>query len=253
MYRALIAQQRASIEEAINDKENLHRRQSPIDISTKNCIFDGKLCDAHSFNITYTPGDCERIIINPGKGWQVAAVPNATTSLTASHLKSTYRFLQFHAHWGSTSDCGSEHTIDGKRFASEIHFVFWNSMYSSPAEAQTRSDGLAVVGVFVEEGNYNADFAYVTSQISEALNNDNVAYISNDFDMNKMIPSGSDLVHYTGSLTTPPYTECVMWTVLLNPVQISSNQLFHFRKICSDNWRECQHLYGRQTFSSKSF
>lgn len=31
-----------------------------------------------------------------------------------------WRLEQFHLHWGSTNDKGSEHTIDGKTYAAEV-------------------------------------------------------------------------------------------------------------------------------------
>jgi carbonic anhydrase len=31
-----------------------------------------------------------------------------------------WRLEQFHLHWGSSNDHGSEHTIDGRTFAAEV-------------------------------------------------------------------------------------------------------------------------------------
>ena len=36
-----------------------------------------------------------------------------------------YELWQFHAHWGSDNSCGSEHTVDGKCFASEVIFFIF--------------------------------------------------------------------------------------------------------------------------------
>ena len=36
---------------------------------------------------------------------------------------SDYTFLQFHSHWGSATEPGSEHTVDGKRFDAEVNRV----------------------------------------------------------------------------------------------------------------------------------
>jgi hypothetical protein len=68
-------------------------------------------------------------------------------------LKNSYTLDQFHAHWGSTNDCGSEHTIDGQAFAGEIHFVHWNRQYGTIDQAVRHRDGLAVVAVFLEVRN----------------------------------------------------------------------------------------------------
>lgn len=57
-------------------------------------------------------------------------------------------------HWGDTSNLGSEHTIDGQRFLGELHFVNWNSSkYTTPEEAVSKNDGLAVLGILVKVRN----------------------------------------------------------------------------------------------------
>jgi hypothetical protein len=56
---------------------------------------------------------------------------------------------QFHFHWGKNDNEGSEHLVDGKSYAAELHLVHWNSqLYASPAEAvkSANHDGLFVAG-----------------------------------------------------------------------------------------------------------
>jgi carbonic anhydrase len=45
---------------------------------------------------------------------------------------------------------GSEHSIDGKKFAMELHLVFYNSLYETFDEAKNEVDGLAVLAFFYE-------------------------------------------------------------------------------------------------------
>ena len=40
--------------------------------------------------------------------------------ISGGGLKGTYIATQFHFHWGSSSDKGSEHTIDGKQYPLEV-------------------------------------------------------------------------------------------------------------------------------------
>lgn len=40
--------------------------------------------------------------------------------LTGGPLTGTYRLRQFHFHWGQTDEQGSEHTVDGRQYASEV-------------------------------------------------------------------------------------------------------------------------------------
>ena len=59
-------------------------------------------------------------------------------------------------HWAEDDSSGSEHTVDGKPYAAEIHFVNWNSsLYKEPSEAvaSNNHDGLIVLGVFVNVSN----------------------------------------------------------------------------------------------------
>ena len=61
-----------------------------------------------------------------------------------------YEFAQFHWHVGSVSTQGSEHTIDGKEYPAELHFVHFNKKYGDIGTAVSKSDGLAVLGFFYE-------------------------------------------------------------------------------------------------------
>ena len=64
-----------------------------------------------------------------------------------------YALEQFHCHWGSSDMIGSEHTVNGKPFAAELHMVYWNAAkYDNFKQAMKCPDGLAVLAVFLEEG-----------------------------------------------------------------------------------------------------
>lgn len=40
--------------------------------------------------------------------------------VTGGPLEGPYRLKQFHFHWGKKRNVGSEHTVDGKSFPSEV-------------------------------------------------------------------------------------------------------------------------------------
>ena len=63
-----------------------------------------------------------------------------------------YFLEQFHAHWGRSSLQGSEHLVDGHAYSGELHMVFWNTRYGNFKEAMNKKGGLAVLAVFLEEG-----------------------------------------------------------------------------------------------------
>ena len=56
------------------------------------------------------------------------------TLLIGGPLNDEYELWQFHAHWGSKDGQGSEHTVDGKNYAAELHlgqnFVLFSSSYA---------------------------------------------------------------------------------------------------------------------------
>ena len=74
-------------------------------------------------------------------------------ALKGGPLNGEYELWQFHAHWGNDEKKGSEHTVDGKCYAAELHLVHWNrTNYPSPNVAAGQGDGLAVLGLFIELG-----------------------------------------------------------------------------------------------------
>ncbi|KAF8381163.1 hypothetical protein PRIPAC_70305 [Pristionchus pacificus] len=221
-------------------------RQSPIDIRTSKVIPDPEKCSP--LIIRFNPGDCVEVAVNEDGCWKVSARLHSTSVIRGSHLTGTYRLLQFHAHWG-----GSEHTVDGKRFDGEIHFVFWNTRYFSPEEACKKSDGLAVLGVFVEKGPANQEFNILLKAIEESNKTGKSVRIPPSFDPMRLVPrSGlSRYFTYLGGLTTPPYSECVVWTVMQTPITMSEAQLKTLGTLTDENWRECQRLHARKVYSTR--
>ncbi|KHJ76416.1 hypothetical protein OESDEN_23964 [Oesophagostomum dentatum] len=84
---------------------------------------------------------------------------------------------------------------------------------------------MAVLAVFLVEGKYNHDYGHITGSILEARSTMGPVAVPDTFDLSRLLPRGSDYIFYEGSLTTPPYTECVLWTVMLRPVEVSVNQV----------------------------
>lgn len=58
-------------------------------------------------------------------GWGSHSCSEALSSawvsvLTGGPLSGTYRLRQIHFHWGSNDEAGSEHTVDGMKYAAEV-------------------------------------------------------------------------------------------------------------------------------------
>ncbi|KAF6216008.1 hypothetical protein GE061_000345 [Apolygus lucorum] len=207
-------------------------RQSPVDIDTSKATSDNSLVD-REIDWSY-PSNCSYRIVNTGYGWRVDTYGD-DTALSGGPLSEVYKLEQFHCHWGATNDEGSEHTVDGKSYAAELHLVHWNSeKYSSFKEAASQPDGLAVLGVFMEIGNAdNAELEKIISLIPKIIHKGQDSQASFDLDFGSLLPESKHYWTYLGSLTTPPCNECVIWTVFKEPITISERQLEVFRSLKS--------------------
>jgi carbonic anhydrase len=68
--------------------------------------------------------------------------------------------------------------------------------------------------------------------------------------LNALLPEGSNSFRYTGSLTTPPFTEPVRWILLADSISASRRQIAAFRELFDEgNSREVQPLNGRKVRS----
>jgi carbonic anhydrase len=136
-----------------------------------------------------------------------------------------YDLLQVHFH------AASEHTLAGRRFPLEGHLV------------HRASDGaLAVIGIFFEEGAEN--FA-LTPLFKAAPATPGSAAIKDPIDLRDLLPGDRTAFRYQGSLTTPPCSEVVAWTVFEQPVQASRDQIRAFTRIYNANFRPLQPTHRR--------
>lgn len=209
-------------------------RQSPVNIDTKLVKSDSSL--AHRA-LTWKFGNNHAYrIVNTGYGWRVDANGQGT-ELKGGPLTRVYKLEQFHCHWGSSSDEGSEHTVDGESYAAELHLVHWNcEKYSSFCEAASQPDGLAVLGVFIQvddDGEENEELKKIASLIPEIEHKGQSADIDFEININSFLPSNPHYWTYLGSLTTPPCNESVIWIVFKDSIIVSEEQLNIFRKMKS--------------------
>lgn len=202
------------------------------------------------------------------KQWQVKNTQHSVEMtlgggmcIIGGDLPARYEALQLHLHWSEKSNKGSEHSIDGKHFAMEMHIVH-KKMASSNNKVQG-SDKLAVLGFMVEVGEKtNKGFQPLVealSKISKPYTNSTMRECS----VQDMLPPREKLnsyFRYQGSLTTPTCDETVIWTVFKEPIKIHKDQFLEFSKKVyydkdqklnmKDNVRPLQPLGKRQVFKS---
>jgi len=130
-----------------------------------------------------------------------------------------------HAHWGSCAGHGSEHTVNGKQYDAELHIVHFNTKYGTPENAADKPDGLAVLGIFIEEGKEHPEFAKMMPALTKALRKGQTVKIDATIDPAKFLPENRTFYNYEGSLTTPPLLESVIWTVFKEHITMSEEQV----------------------------
>ncbi|XP_037069435.1 carbonic anhydrase-like [Pollicipes pollicipes] len=203
------------------------KRQSPIDIVTEKTRPDPVL-EASPLEISYDPSD-QQSIGNTGHGWKVDYM-GGQSSIRGGPLEGTYALAQYHCHWGREDERGSEHTVDGHKYAAELHLVHYNKKYGSFAAAADKDDGLAVIGIFLKVGKENKELLKVTNTLK------NIKYCGSTAKMepsdpDNFMPDTRRYWTYEGSLTTPPLYESVTWIVFAEPTEISREQLGEFRHL----------------------
>mmetsp|Transcript_21775 Transcript_21775/g.60527 ORF Transcript_21775/g.60527 Transcript_21775/m.60527 type:complete len:342 (-) Transcript_21775:80-1105(-) len=120
----------------------------------------------------------------------------------------------------------SEHSVNGKLYAAEAHFVHFVPRPNDP-DCTFGPDGdlcLAVIGVFYDlhsdltEQQLDPGFTSVMEQVV-ALPDENSADTAPNatFNFNEFLPESKEFFHYRGSLTTPGCNENVTWFVMQEP------------------------------------
>ncbi|KAM4722320.1 carbonic anhydrase 7 [Rhinophrynus dorsalis] len=235
-------------------------RQSPIDIVPNQAVFNP---DLKPLEFSYDQSTSINIS-NNGHSVMVEFEDNDDkTVISGGPLDGSYRLKQFHFHWGVQHTEGSEHTVDGRSYPSELHLVHWNARkYSSFAEAAGAQDGLVVIGVFLEIGALHTEFNRLTDALYMVRFKGTKAQFDN-FNPKCLLPPSLEYWTYPGSLTTPPLNETVTWIVLKEPVMVSEKQVEKFRKTVLfnaeeederihmvNNFRPPQPLNGRKVHAS---
>lgn len=209
--------------------------QSPINIVTNDLDededldeidfdnYDDELKDATMDNNGHT------VVVTPGAN-------DPTLTITDGGLDDVYKLIEIHFHWGSDSKKGSEHTIDDKQYPMEMHLVHQNTKYKTKEAALKKDDGLAVLGVLFEIGDKdNDDFDPIVDKLSAVKDEVGAGVDIDDFKVEDLLPDEHmPYYRYQGSLTTPPCSEVVTWTIFEDTVSISEDQMQKFRTLMED-------------------
>lgn len=191
--------------------------QSPIDLQT------AVKSEVDQLDFSYHTAPLK--ILHNGHTIQVNYAPGSRLQLNGQG----YELLQFHFHEPS------EHTVEQRTFAMEMHLV-----HQHP---QTKR--LAVVGILVKAGAEHPAIATIWEHMPlKETPETTIAQVS--INAAQLLPTQSaHFYHYQGSLTTPPCSEVVDWIVLSQPIEASPSQIARFVAAVGDNARPVQPLNQR--------
>jgi carbonic anhydrase len=196
------------------------KAQTPIDIS-------GKVAKSPALKgLVFQYPTIPLAIFNNGHTVQV---PNLGPAAVAEGQKK-WNLLQFHFH------APSEHTLDGKQYDAEVHFVHAND-----------KGELAVVGVFVKKGKENAALKAVFDNAPSDVGTSPKPVAGATVNLKAVLPANPGYFTYDGSLTVPPCSEGVTWFVMKAPIEASAEQIAKFHEVThGDTDRPVQPLNGRK-------
>uniref|UniRef100_A0A915B4L5 Carbonic anhydrase n=1 Tax=Parascaris univalens TaxID=6257 RepID=A0A915B4L5_PARUN len=144
-------------------------------------------------------------------------------TISGGGLNGSYKLQQFHFHWDKISNTGSEHAINKLHYALEVHFVHIREDLTFE-EAQNTPNGIAVLAIFFAIDNRQSQlksFEELFNLTMEVGSQSVVSCRPSDF-----LPMNRDVwFRYTGSLTTPPCSETVIWTIFAEPIYVDESQV----------------------------
>ncbi|XP_051492014.1 carbonic anhydrase 4 [Apus apus] len=239
-------------------------KQSPINIVTKNAIYDKSLKPL-SFEGYDVKGSSKWNIEN--NGHTVKVTLSTFPKIGGGGLGRKYKAIEFHLHWGTEGVSqylpGSEHSIDGEKQAMELHIVHIREDVSDVTEAKKNADGVAVLAFFIKVKEENKNFATLINELENIKYKGQTAQME-ALPLSSLLPPEEELgryYRYEGSLTTPDCHEGVIWTVFERPIELSIVQISQFSTVhfegknstsMAENFRPAQFLNERKVYWSSA-
>ncbi|ESR37773.1 hypothetical protein CICLE_v10029790mg [Citrus x clementina] len=123
-------------------------------------------------------------------------------------------------HWHSPS----EHTINGERFALEAHMVH-----------ESQDGKIAVVGIMYKIGRPDSLLASIADHLRQIAGSDERETVVGVIDPRGIKLGSRKYYRYIGSLTTPPCTENVIWTIVRKVRTVTREQVKLLRVAVHDD------------------
>lgn len=190
-------------------------RQSPINVTTP-----GEKKE-HSLKFKYVSS--HEVVENLGHTVELLYDKGSEVAFDGK----TYRLVQFHFH------TPSEHKINADEFPMEVHMVHRGA-----------DSTYLVVALLFQQGEENAFLKTFIPDIPKQVGDTTES--KKELNLTNLFPKDERFYTYSGSLTTPPYTEGVRWIIFRQPVTCSKEQIAVFKKIEGFNARNLQPMNLRR-------
>ncbi|CAH1391878.1 unnamed protein product [Nezara viridula] len=204
------------------DKYRGEYKDSPVNIETdkvKKCKYYRKL-------IITGLWEKDKLITMCNAGDSVRGTISGEVLLSSGPLFGNYKFQEFSLKFGDTNNNGTDHSINGQRFALEFHMNFYQISYKEcpPRVLRTRSRNAVLVILFQEsqEPQYYELFSLIShlNKTGKKITiTDNILY---DF---KNVLSSSEYYNYVGSSSEKPYLPNVEWFIFKKIQPIHKTQM----------------------------
>ncbi|HET9622598.1 MAG TPA: carbonic anhydrase family protein [Kofleriaceae bacterium] len=193
---------------------NAGKSQSPVDI-------EPRAGTASPIEFTYKPTPAA--VIDTGHSLQLNVQPGSEIEIGDT----VYQLVQVHFH------TPSEHTIAGEHYPLEVQLVH-----------QDGTGKLAILSVLYDSGAESKPLGQLWSAWPHKVGV--ATKLGKPFDPSELLPETRTVFRYTGSLTTPPCTEGVVWSVMRRTLSDSKAHLAAFASHYPHNAREVQPLGDRK-------
>lgn len=219
--------------------------QSPINIKTPCTVY--RSYASFNFSPAYYLTQTFNILNN---GHTIVATlandPSPSLTVSGGGLDGIFSFVNFHLHWGENYRSGSEHRVNGEKFSGELHLV-----HSNPTTNQTtvlaflmrtdQEENIVKTNSFRKRNRKRAESESSTSATTA---DEWITYLKTAATLTKETNTTPIYVNlgrlvgdyvgtfwrYNGSLTTPPCTEGVIWTVFTSTIYLNDSLLATLRE-----------------------
>ncbi|XP_054162206.1 carbonic anhydrase 1-like, partial [Oppia nitens] len=241
-----------------------NKYQTPIDIQTNTAKYDNNLKKIEYKNWDQDIDSKYLQLKNLGHNGRLQILPDYKNKPFVTFRNQIYELIEVHFHWGLTDKNGSNHAINGKFYASEIHLVGKNIKYPTLDIALEQNDGvLGITGFFDLDHTHNKVMAPIMKQWHQIQKVESMVPFNSSFNFAKLLPENPKSYYYYVGSTAYPKCGPTQWVIFKQTTKpgLSHYELSTFRTIDDNpfngktpkvlqNRRHLQPLNGRSIWSS---